>query len=61
MFVRASDTIFKTRKVRIGAKASGMTEIMAGLLPGEVVATTGSHVLTAGIQMSLLGAGCADH
>lgn len=60
VFVRLSDTIFQTRKVRLGAKANGMTEVMVGVLPGEVVANAGSHVLTAEILKSSLGAGCTD-
>jgi cobalt-zinc-cadmium efflux system membrane fusion protein len=60
VFVRLSDTIFQTRKVRIGARADGMTEIMVGVLPGEVVASAGSHVLTSEILKSSLGAGCTD-
>lgn len=61
VFVRLSETIFQTRKVRIGARAGGMTEIMAGVLPGEVVTSVGSSVLLADILKSTLGAGCADH
>lgn len=61
VFVRLTDTIFQTRKVKLGARANGFTEITAGVLPGEVVATAGSHVLKSEILKSALGAGCTDH
>ena len=60
VFVRQSDTIFQTRKVKIGARSGDYTEILIGLLPDEVVATTGSHVLKSEILKSRLGAGCVD-
>lgn len=60
VFVRLADTVFQTRKVRIGVRDAAYTEVLAGLLPGEVVATTGSHVLTAEILKSNLGAGCCE-
>lgn len=59
-FVRLSDTVFQTRKLRIGARANGFTEVIIGVLPGEVVATAGSYVLKSEIFKSNLGAGCTD-
>ena len=58
VFVRLTDDIFQTRKVKLGAKVNGFTEVLIGLLPGEVVATEGSHVLKSEILKSALGAGC---
>ncbi|MCC6357380.1 MAG: efflux RND transporter periplasmic adaptor subunit [Phycisphaerales bacterium] len=58
VFVRLTDDIFQTRKVRLGARDAQYTEVLAGLLPGEVVATAGSHVLKSEILKSNLGAGC---
>jgi len=58
VFVRLADDIFQTRKVRLGSRDSHYTEVFAGLLPGEVVATAGSHVLKSEILKSNLGAGC---
>lgn len=58
VFVRLTDDIFQTRKVQLGARDSHYTEVVAGLLPGEVVATAGSHVLKSEILKSNLGAGC---
>ncbi len=60
VFVRIADGIFQTRKVRLGAKDAAYTEILGGVLPGEVVATVGSHVLKSEILKSNLGAGCTD-
>lgn len=60
VFVRLSDEVFQTRKVRLGAKSGAFTEIVVGVLPGEVVATTGSHVLMSDLLKSKLGAGCTD-
>jgi len=60
VFVRMTDEIFQTRKVRIGARTAGLTEITVGLLAGEVVATKGSHVLKSELLKSKLGAGCVD-
>ena len=60
VFVRLADTVFQTRKVRIGASDAAYTEVLAGLLPGEIVVTTASHVLTSAILKSNLGAGCCD-
>lgn len=60
VFVRLADDIFQTRKVRLGARANGFTEIMVGVVAGEVVAAEGSHVLKSELLKSKLGAGCVD-
>jgi len=60
VFVRLTDEVFQTRKVRLGARSGRFTEVLVGVLPGEVVATTGSHVLKSEILKSKLGAGCVD-
>ncbi|MBI1246737.1 HlyD family efflux transporter periplasmic adaptor subunit [bacterium] len=54
-----SPKVFHVRSVRLGASQDGYTEVIAGVLPGEVVATTGSDVLRAQLLKSGLGAGCA--
>jgi cobalt-zinc-cadmium efflux system membrane fusion protein len=68
VFVRDKDflkedapKLFRVRKVRLGAKDDKQTEIIAGLLPGEIVATTGSSVLRAQLLKSNLGEGCGCH
>ncbi len=49
---------FVARSVRPGARQDGMIEIIAGVLPGEVVASQGSDVLRAQLLRGNLGAGC---
>lgn len=56
-FEDKSPKLFYTRSVRIGAKTRDATEIIAGVLPGEVVATVGSDVLRAQLLKNNLGAG----
>lgn len=65
VFVRDKDyfqedgpKLFYTRSVRTGVTQNGMTEIIAGLIPGEVVASEGSGVLRSQILKNNLGAGC---
>ncbi|MCW8129739.1 MAG: efflux RND transporter periplasmic adaptor subunit [Planctomycetota bacterium] len=58
VFVRLTDDIFQTRKVKLGSVNGPFTEIRIGVMPGEVVVTTGSHVLKSEILKSALGAGC---
>lgn len=55
VFVRLTDEIFQTRKVRLGARNGAYTEVEVGVLPGEVVVTEGSHVLKSDILRSALG------
>lgn len=56
-FEDRSPKLFHTRSVRVGAKTDDFTEIIAGVLPGEVVATLGSDVLRAQLLKNNLGAG----
>jgi cobalt-zinc-cadmium efflux system membrane fusion protein len=65
VFVRDKDyskseapKVFHVRQVRIGARDDKYVELLAGVLPGEVVATEGSAVLLAQLLRSSLGAGC---
>jgi cobalt-zinc-cadmium efflux system membrane fusion protein len=51
--------VFHVRTVHLGAKDEKQTEIIAGLLPGEVVATRGSSLLRAELLKDNLGEGCA--
>jgi cobalt-zinc-cadmium efflux system membrane fusion protein len=51
---------FHVRAVRLGVKDADSTEIIAGLLPGEVVASKNSTVLEAQLLKSNLGAGCCE-
>lgn len=53
-----SPKVFHVRSVRVGATNGDHTEIIGGLLPGEVVATNGSDVLRAKLLKNSLGEGC---
>lgn len=54
-----SPKVFHVRTVRCGVRTpDGFTEIIAGVLPGEIVATTGSDVLRAQLLKNNLGEGC---
>jgi multidrug efflux pump subunit AcrA (membrane-fusion protein) len=53
-----SPKVFHIRTVRLGARNEKSTEIVAGILPGEVVATKGSDVLRAELLKNSLGEGC---
>lgn len=57
-FNKESPKFFHTRSVRIGARTDEFTEIIAGVYPGEIVASQGSTVLRAQILKNNLGAGC---
>lgn len=50
--------LFHVRTVRVGAKTDKQTEIIAGVLPGEVVAVKGSAALRAELLKNNLGEGC---
>lgn len=52
--------VFHVRPVRLGARKGPLTEVAAGLLPGEVVAAQGSEVLRGQLLKNALGEGCAD-
>ncbi len=65
VFVRDKDylkagrpKVFHVRQVRTGARDDEYVELLAGVLPGEVVATTGSAALLAQLLRSSLGEGC---
>jgi membrane fusion protein, heavy metal efflux system len=62
---QTSPKVFHVRVVRVGAghRSAGsvgekFTEIIAGVLPGEVVAAKGSDVLRAELLKNSLGEGC---
>ena len=57
-FEEGRPKFFVARSVRTGVSADGFTEVIAGLLPGEVVATAGGDVLRAQLLKGNLGAGC---
>jgi membrane fusion protein, heavy metal efflux system len=53
--------VFHTRQVRTGARDDEYVELLAGVLPGEVVATVGSPALLAHLLRGDLGAACGCH
>jgi cobalt-zinc-cadmium efflux system membrane fusion protein len=61
-FDKDSPKVFHVRTVRVGGESEKFnekfTEILAGVLPGEVVATKGSDVLRAELSKNNLGEGC---
>ena len=57
-FEKDRPKFFVARSVRVGVSQGGFTEIIAGVLPGEVVASSGSDVLRAQLLKNNLGAGC---
>jgi len=50
--------VFHVRTVRTGVKDGEKTEIIAGVLPGEVIASKNSVILEAQLLKANLGAGC---
>lgn len=60
-FGKTSPKFFHVRQVRLGARDDQYVELLAGVLPGEVIATKGSNVLLAQLLRSNLGAGCGCH
>jgi len=50
--------VFHVRSVRLGAVNGKFTEVISGVLPGEVIAMAGSDVLRAQLLKNNLGAGC---
>lgn len=60
-FDEKSPKFFHVRQVRLGARDDLYVELLAGVLPGEVIASKGSNVLLAQLLRSNLGAGCGCH
>jgi len=52
--------VFHVPTVRLGTKNEKYTEVLAGVLPGEVVAAKGSDVLRAELLKNSLGEGCCE-
>jgi cobalt-zinc-cadmium efflux system membrane fusion protein len=57
-FQPGAPKVFHVRTVRPGVQENGVTEIIAGLLPGEVVVTRNSAVLRSQLLKAALGEGC---
>ncbi|VAX40688.1 Probable Co/Zn/Cd efflux system membrane fusion protein [hydrothermal vent metagenome] len=57
-FKEGAPKLFHIRSVRPGVKNKTSTEIISGVLPGEVIVTKGRDVLQAQLLKSNLGEGC---
>lgn len=60
-FNENSPKFFHVRQVRLGAENGEYVELLAGALPGEVIAVKGSNVMLAHLLRGNLGAGCGCH
>ena len=56
-FEKDAPKVFHVRTIRPGTRSEKFTEVAAGVLPGEVVATKGSGVLRAELLKNNLGEG----
>ncbi len=59
-FVRKSQGVYETRRVTLGATRGDRVEVVAGLSPGEHVATTGSFLLKTETLPGSIGTGCCE-
>ena len=57
VFVRYGDLEYRVRRVNLGLRQGGVAEVLSGVLPGEVVVTTGSHVLKSELLKDRIGGG----
>ncbi len=57
VFVPAGPGLYQTRKIELGCERGGDYEVVAGLLPGERVVTTGSFLFKTEILKTSIGAG----
>ncbi|HUE71750.1 MAG TPA: efflux RND transporter periplasmic adaptor subunit [Pirellulaceae bacterium] len=60
-FSKDAPKLFHVRQVRLGAKSDSHIELLAGGLPGEVIASQGSGALLAQLLRGQLGEGCGHH
>jgi cobalt-zinc-cadmium efflux system membrane fusion protein len=58
---QAAPKVFHVRQVRTGARDANRVELLAGALPGEVIATKGSNMVLSQLLRSNLGAACGCH
>lgn len=57
VFVPLQEGTYQTRKIKLGWAGDTFYEVMAGLLPGERVVTTGSFLMKTEILKGAIGAG----
>jgi len=61
VFVEESRGVYQPRKLRIGSETAQECVVLAGLVPGERVVTTGSYLLKTEILKGSIGAGCCGN
>jgi membrane fusion protein, heavy metal efflux system len=57
VFVKYGDLEYRVRRVNVGMRQGGVVEILSGVVPGEMVVTTGSHVLKSELLKDRIGGG----
>jgi membrane fusion protein, heavy metal efflux system len=60
-YLKSPYKVFHIRKVRVGTKDDKQTEIIAGVLPGELIVTNGSGLLLTELLRGNLGESCDCH
>jgi cobalt-zinc-cadmium efflux system membrane fusion protein len=60
VFVKLSDTLFETRRVRVGLRHGDLVTIASGVRADEFVVTQGSFLLKTEILKESIGAGCCE-
>jgi cobalt-zinc-cadmium efflux system membrane fusion protein len=58
-YLKSEFKVFHVRKVRVGVRGEKTTEVIAGVLPGELVVTKGSGLMLNELLRGELGEGCA--
>jgi cobalt-zinc-cadmium efflux system membrane fusion protein len=58
-YLKSEYKVFHVRKVRVGVRGEKTTEVIAGVLPGELVVTKGSGLMLNELLRGELGDGCA--
>jgi len=59
-FIKLENDLFEARRIQVGARLDGQTEVLDGLKPQESVAVEHVFPLKSALLISRLGAGCAD-
>jgi len=57
VFVKYGELEYRVRRVNVGMRQGGVVEILSGVVPGELVVTTGSHVLKSELLKDRIGGG----
>ncbi|MGN6104881.1 MAG: efflux RND transporter periplasmic adaptor subunit [Kofleriaceae bacterium] len=60
VFVKLAPDQYEARRVELGLTQGEMVEIVAGVKPGETIATRGSFLLKTETLKGAIGAGCCD-